>query len=824
MNNKEIKIKAVLDSSGFDRGVTDLQQKLRQMQQTGRGLGTASEQLGNKTLMGKYAQQAFGDFSKENQQRLEQIYQTQRREAVNQRINMRQRQSEIDELLKRENDLTTEQQKRLGLLKEEVSLLREKHRTTIMTAAETKKALDAAQGTAGGGGGGGDPTGPTGPMGRFGGFLGNMVKFVGAGALLNGAANAVVTGVGDIITRERKITQSQGAALEVASRELREQFQGRGSRGMFWAGERAQAMRMAEQERQGQGLLLGMGTGTSIAGGAFAGAAAGSFIPGIGTAVGAGVGALGGFAARMFGSEKARSQIFDRERYQALMTEEGMRNYEGNLAALRARQPRAAMAQQYFEQNRGQMARTQTMLGIRSDVGLLGGQGMTREEASQMAAQMSGGRPNPMLTEQLLRESETQGFMRGQMGAGQEYGGVRFNQRNILQQAQGIVQAGGTTAGGRGLAGFSAALQRQMGMQNAPQILGQLTGAGLSVNQTEDATKRLMAEAVKIGVDASKMPQEMQRMVAMTAQLATAGGGFAPGAMETAMAGVEGFDKTAIDAAKSAEQLFQQVGKAAGGWEGQMGMGFLQSTEATELAGKKLSSKELNFLNQFSYTEAREQDFQRIGDYLGIDPESAKELVRRKDMFKQTRTEAEQQSLEDLGGFLKEQGQMSPEQLRETLSTGRGAKLFTEAQIQMTARGRGFAQRTQAEQRARILQLARMNVPGLELPGEEGAGPTPMEQVTGQLKAPEERAAFVEEGAEATGDIARIKALNDNLDRLKNASRAHTEISEEYNEQFKNFLEAMRSGAGQMETISKQLEGVVDELAEKGLLSTKPSD
>ena len=83
-DSKEIRIRAVLDAGSFDKGVNEIQEKLKKLaQQQTQGTAT-TKQLGKDSVLGKYAQQVFGDFSKESQKQLEQMYQTQRREAVNQ--------------------------------------------------------------------------------------------------------------------------------------------------------------------------------------------------------------------------------------------------------------------------------------------------------------------------------------------------------------------------------------------------------------------------------------------------------------------------------------------------------------------------------------------------------------------------------------------------------------------------------------------------------------------------------------------------------------------------------------------------------------------
>jgi len=98
--DKEIKIRAVLSTDTFDKGIQEIQEKLKRItQQQNQGVG-AQQALGKDSVLGKYAQSAFGDFSKDAQKQLEQMYQTQRREAVNQNISLKGKEAELAKMAK----------------------------------------------------------------------------------------------------------------------------------------------------------------------------------------------------------------------------------------------------------------------------------------------------------------------------------------------------------------------------------------------------------------------------------------------------------------------------------------------------------------------------------------------------------------------------------------------------------------------------------------------------------------------------------------------------------------------------------------------------
>jgi hypothetical protein len=198
-NDKEIRIRAVLDAGTFDKGVNEIQEKLKKLtQQQQQGAGT-QKQLGKDSVLGKYAQQAFGDFSKESQKQLETMYQTQRREAVNQSITLKGKEAELAKMAKIDGEMTKQQKERNENLKKEIELLKEKHRLTLNTAAETQKALDKMKpaapppGPPGEGGGGQQP--PPDPNSGFKNMLGGMLKQFGVAAVIKGAINGAVTGI-----------------------------------------------------------------------------------------------------------------------------------------------------------------------------------------------------------------------------------------------------------------------------------------------------------------------------------------------------------------------------------------------------------------------------------------------------------------------------------------------------------------------------------------------------------------------------------------------------------------------------------------------------
>src|SRR6185369_7364983 len=140
----------------------------------------------------------------------------------------------------------------------------------------------------------------------------------------------------------------------------------------------------------------------------------------------------------------------------------------------------------------------------------------------------------------------------------------------------------------------------------------------------------------------------------------------------------------------------------------------------------------------------------------------------------QGRTAEEDTAYKDLGEFIKGK---TPEEAQAAINTGAGAKLYEKARATRGQTHGDFLQKDQASQMSELLLQANTaagNAPSMDLVSAEAA-------VEAQKKKKEDRAAFVEEGAEATGDMTRMDALNEQLDNLKKAARDHTKYAEEYN-------------------------------------------
>jgi hypothetical protein len=826
-DSKEIRIRAVLDSSTFDKGISEIQEKIKKLtQQQTQGAG-AQKALGKDQVMGKYAASAFGDFSKETQQQMQKMYQTQRSEAMQQSITLKGQAAEIAKISKLEGDMTKQQKQRLDYLKQENDLLKEKHRQTLSIAAETQKALDkmapaavAAGGAAGGGGPGGPmPTGSGGSGGGMERMFSGLLAKVSAAAVVNGALNTAAQAYSDfVVTRPRLMEQYKGSAMQGAGRDMRESFSGRGSDASFYASERAKAFGMAVNERNSQENLdkanaykkLGAGAaaggaagayyGTALAGGVAAltgglGALGAPLIIGGSTAIGAGIGGIMGYAGS---SSRERAAIFDNDKYKKMSMAEMMQNREGIEASMIMQDPTRAYARDSFIKDYKGMSDYERSTGIRTNEGMYG----------------------------------EQGFLQSQMRKGQAYGGGALTQEDVMAQTAAIYGAGGSTAGAS-MSGMAGSVNRQFGIKNAGSVMGGLMGqGGLESGATTTAAYRvLMTEAVRSGVDASKMPQELERFTQVAAQLATAGGGFSGGMAELMTAGTMGTSLGQQQAGASAAQEFQGTAKSSEGIEGQIGYSFLLGSKGADAFGSEAIAKIrkspelMAVMNQYS-AEDLESDpalLKGLARQLGIDPEKLLDAKRQMDVNKQTRATPGEGAMQELGEFTK--GKSNQE--IQDLSTGDSAaaieyqNLYTSASNKMTTeRGKDFSGKGTFARAARIGLVSRTQA-GISDDG--GAAELSIDE---QAVKPQASASEKEIMIEAKGQMERINNMSKYLDSFGDAA----ERSSKYANQFAFMLESVDKAlkengpamTDELKDITIQLQKFSDSLSSRGFHSTKP--
>lgn len=849
--NKEIRIKWLSDESDIDKSIQSLQRKLQNMNKSNTNINEIRDTGGTLSKRAEYAQKAFQQTAASQlQKESREIEQKQRLETQA----LMQKQRELREIEKTEGQITEEKKKQMDLLKQEISMKAQQ----VMDLESSKNKIDKTvaeirgggpNNPAGGGSGQGGPPDQNKAMKMF----TDMLKSLGVASVLNGAVNFAQ----HRIERDRKVLADQGQTAQMASREMREQLQGQGMRGLFFSGQRKEAMDMAAQEQSRMGKLDFAKLGAGIAGGA----AAGSFIPGLGNVAGAVVGGIGAFGGMMAGSDKMYSRVFDQDQYKQMMTREGMQKYEANRRMLEMKDPMKSIAFDSVNKNIDKDVQLERSLGLgnRDLYGQAGEGPMTPKAISDIIDQPikkqrykwgkvgrgAGNIPDGMGYDP-TGTSPLEGGMEGQdfgaaFGVPKDFDfatagtgdgstpsflknamdpyktGQNFGREDVEASVQSLIGAGATTEGARGMAGQALQFQRNLRLQNAPGIMGQMSGAGMETAQTDDATIRLMAEAVKLGVDTSKMPQEMQRMTAITASLATSGGGFSQMAAENFGAGLTGFSQSELGGAKSAFEEMQGRAKEGGGFEGQMGMGFLmgkgaQGAFGKDAAGKlKKNSKLMNALNQYSAEDLQKDPAlaKGLAQQLGIEPSKLIEGMRKKDEYKQTRMSSQQDAAQALGDKMKG---MTPEQVSQFLESEEGSELYGKAAIEdVAAFGSKESGKGAAERKAGIVARARRLSGGMP----EGTG-TEEGDLQSRLSGPTSELEQIR-SAGKTGDALQVDAVSKELDNLVASAKKHSAAAEMYNIQFEKFVDFAKKSGDALEQMSGQIDKVVEMMTEAGI-------
>lgn len=157
------------------------------------------------------------------------------------------------------------------------------------------------------------------------------------------------------------------------------------------------------------------------------------------------------------------------------------------------------------------------------------------------------------------------GFLQGNMGYS---GHMQFTEEQVTQMQQGILGAGGSARMGRG-AGFGLELQKNLGLTNAPQMLGGLSRSLGGAEQTKEASIRVISEAFKAGLNDSELVDLLRSFTQTTSEYVARSGSttqgdvgrissqFGKGMLENSGAGVEG--------AKTAYEAYQRLSGQTGG-------------------------------------------------------------------------------------------------------------------------------------------------------------------------------------------------------------------------------------------------------------------
>lgn len=513
----KIKIGAELDTAEVERQLSELQKRVNSfrmggMQMGPAGLGGASS-IGNQANVDRMRQSQLDVFK-----RLQNQISSDLNSQVKSHSNIVKQLDEQTKKLKEINKKTEEYKN----LKKEIADLQKQEEDSLNTVARLQSQKSQMQGM--------DPRsfaekGGFGRLGRAfgtGGFggLNRAATRMGLGGLAGLAGSAIGglgTGLGAIGGGMQALGNfnymladlpARQAGRELGIAQGTTQMRGRAIRGenledIIFAPERAKSIKSTmdffeDADSARQMRATGKAAG-GLAGAIGAGALAGTAFGGpLGTVVGAGVGLATGLG--IFGSsEEAYYGLTGNRGALSQMTgKEAMERYETFKMRDRMADPTKYYQKKFYSENRDRLLALQRSGGLTED-------------------EMYGG----------------SGFI--QSGAGE------FLFQDRANMAQQITAAGGSgsaaTRGGLNVLALQA--QRSMGLTNAGQSLGRLSGY-MNAEESEDAFIRILSKGVSIGLDDSEFREEQKDYLAQVSAIASQIGGGEDMVSAALTAGIEG--------------------------------------------------------------------------------------------------------------------------------------------------------------------------------------------------------------------------------------------------------------------------------------------
>lgn len=451
------------------------------------------------------------------------------------------------------------------------------------------------------------------------------------------------------------------------------------------------ANQSADKWSMGMGLLKNVGIGAA------GGAAVGSLGAGVGAIPGAIIGGglgLGKGMMDIFGDERKRSMALSpfsntaKKRYDSILAEDMVNDYTASYEGQKKQNPFKTAAVGEYEQNFGRNLNAQRQMGLTND-GFYGKNGF-------------------------LNNNISAGFT-GDMG---------------LEMSGSILGAGGSTRMSRDSA-FGNQMSRGLDMTNAGGILGTLSGGLGSSESTKQATVKILAEGMKLGLDDSKFAEENRKFAQMTAEIVARSGAAGNSDFERVAGKFGAFvgenSGAGISAAKTAYDQYQQISSTTTGPRGVMrAAGFMADkdlnklTTMTKQALMQVPESDLNENNPLVQAAAKEAGIDAsevIKKVTGVNQGSVsrfKEADTIRDRLKKRMKEEgkERLSESDLATL--------PEDMRNDfnkLTTFQTTELGYQGQRETTARALGTINPTETSE---TKQLGRENIIGDKLTRDTG--------------------------------------------------------------------------------------------------------
>lgn len=578
---KEFELSAKLNTADFDRSISEMVKKLKDISQPISSMQQNTAQRAQNAGLGGMSPQSMEAFQKATQgarREMDQLISTQvkeqerlgkmiagRNEALKKMVNdQKQMNKDSKEYLDIQEKITKtqeNQQRMKDAYRQRDAQLNQaldaKEQMAAQTSQDIKSRNPGGWGLASRyanqgmyGAAGRQAMGAMGGLGGIGGILGTigMVGQAGSEAYRDFSKGAVRT------------EGSMGSAVQgTLGRQVGDIYGRRSAFEQMFAPERqraaAQSLQTLQANQSADKMSMGMGLLKNVGMGMAGGAGAGALFGGVGAVPGALIGGglgLGKGLMNIFGDERQRSLALSpfsdtaKKRYNSMLSEDMVNDYTSSYEGQKKQNPFKTAAVGEYEQN------WQRNLGAQRSMGL-GNEGFYGKN----------------------------GFMQNNINAG-------FTPEMGLEMSGSIMGAGGSTRMSRESA-FGNQMSRGLNMTNAGQMLGTLSGGLGSAESTKQATVKILAEGMKLGLDDSKFAEENRKFAQMTAEIVARSGAQSGSDVERVAGGFGRFvgeNTTAgLGAAKTAYEQYQQISQTTTGPRGVMrAAGFMGDKDLSKLS------------------------------------------------------------------------------------------------------------------------------------------------------------------------------------------------------------------------------------------------
>lgn len=564
---KEIEFKAKFDTSDFDKSVESMQKKLKEIYAPAdmvRAQTQTAQRLQGMGMGGNLSQPSMEAYQRATQASRRELDQLIKEQASGQEKLgklIAQRAEKIKELKDQQTQMLRGTKEELEI-KEKIARVEEnsaRMRQMYLTRDQAlNQAIDAREKMAASKSHsdyGSVPKDFSEAMNNFG-NRGPMFPGLGMAGKVVGGIGAFV-GAGSQIYRDMaagpvRTEASMGSAVQgTMGRDANTVFARRSAFENMFGQERARASQQAMDKMASDRMTdkIDLGANAAMVGGGAA-TAVGTSFTGIGALLGLGVAGKGLY--NMFSDERQRSLMLSPfsknadNRYQSILAEQLAGDYQTSLDGQKAQNPFKTAAIADYEQNFMRDLGMQRMMGLNNEG--FRGQG---------------------------------GFLQSGMSAG-------FTPEMAMEMAQSIQGAGGSTRMMRDST-FGLQAQRGMNLTNAGQVLGTLSGSIGSNEATKQATVKILAEGMKLGLDDSKFAEENRRFTQSVAEIVSRSGATTSSDFERISGGFGRFmgenTSRGIEAAKTAYEEYQSISSAVTGPRGVMrAAGFLRDSKLNQLS------------------------------------------------------------------------------------------------------------------------------------------------------------------------------------------------------------------------------------------------